>query len=173
MTLMNKWRVKEFGKGEKKNFKKDYDLNTLFFFVKDTKNKEVLAFGGLRPVSVEYQGKKYNILGVCNIISIKKKKSYGRILIQSMIKYSKRTGKTLLGFCERKNIKFYEKSGLKTKKDFTNRFAFKNPITKQVKFDKEGGDDFYYESKDKFISKVISTNGVGYYYTKGLKEPHW
>ena len=75
--LMNKWRKKEFGPNEIKDFKKDYLPGAIFFFVKD--NNKIVAFGGLRKITIHYLGKKYRILGICNIVSIKKGKGYGRL----------------------------------------------------------------------------------------------
>jgi hypothetical protein len=172
MTLMNKWRVKEFGLENFKNFKKDYWPGARFFFVKDS--GKVVSFGGLRDVRIRYLGKKYSILGICNIISVIKGKGYGKIVIQAMMDYSKRTGKTLLGFCEKKNSKFYGKAGLKIGKDLDRRFILKNPKTDEEKGDK-GADGIYYDGKDRLIKKVLSTKGTGYYWLPDVDkgEPHW
>lgn len=67
------------------------------------------------------------------------------------------------------------KIGMKTKKEFGRRFAMKNPKTGEITFEAEGdvGDGLYYESKDKFITKVLKTKSIGYYWVEDLKEPHW
>lgn len=169
MVLMNKWRRKQFGPNEIKNFKKDYLPGAKFFFVKA--NKEVVAFGGLREITITYLRKKYKILGICNIISVKKRRGYGKILIQSMVNYLKKTGKTGLGFTGQ--TKFFEKAGLKNKKSFTWRFALKNPKTGEVKFDNEDCDGIYYNGKDNFIKKVLSTKSIVYYYLPNIDMPHW
>jgi len=170
-SLMNKWRKKEFGPSEVKNFKKDYLPGAIFFFVKD--NKRIVAFGGLRKITIEYLGKKYNILGICNIVSIEKGKGYGQLLISAMIAYLKKTGKTGVGFCNKDVSKFYEKAGLKVVKNLTQRFVLKNPKTGEIKIDEEGGDGIYIEGKDKFIQKLLSTKGTAYYYLPDIKKPHW
>jgi hypothetical protein len=163
--LINKNRERHFGRGEIKDFKKDYEQNTLWFFVKE--NNKIVALGGLRPIKIKYLRKNYNIRGFCSIIAIKKKRGYGKAVIQSMINYLKRYKKTGLGFCERKNAKFYEKSGLKIKKDLINRFVYLKPKAKKRIID-EGGDGIYYEGRDKFISKVLSTNSKVI-----INVPHW
>jgi predicted N-acetyltransferase YhbS len=171
MNLMNKWRKIEFGKKEKKNFKKDYLPNARFFFIKD--NEKIVAFGCLRDVKINYSGNDYNILGICNIVAIEKGKGYGKELISAMIKYLKKKGKTGLGFCEKGKTKFYEKAGLKTKKDFAERFALKTPKTGEIVFDREGGDGLYFEGKDGLIKKMLSTKSIGYYSLPGINIPHW
>ena len=171
MNIMNKWRKKDMGPKEVKNFKRDYWPGAKFFFVKD--NGEIVAFGGLRNVTINYLGKKYQIFGICNICSIKKRKGYGKILVQSMIKYLKKKGKTGLGFCGNKVSKFYRKSGLKIKKSFSPRFALKNPKTGEIKLDSDICYGVYYEGKDKLIRKVLLTKSTGYYYLPDVKEPHF
>lgn len=151
MNLMNDARIREFGKDESKNFKKDYPLTTKYFFVMD--KKDILAFGLLRPIRISYLGKNYSILGICSIISIKKIRGFGKILIQSMIEYLKKTGKTGLGFTVKPE--FFRKSGLKVKKYFIKKFIYENPLTKEKIIDEEG-DGIYYNGKDNFIKNVLS-----------------
>jgi len=160
--IINKNRIREFGKKEKKDFKKDYEKNTKWFFVKN--KEEIVALGGLRPVKVDYKTKKYNILGICSIISIKKKKGYGRKLIEEIIKYSKKTGKTLLGFTGKGKI--FKKIGLKIKKNFIKRFIYIKPNGEKV-YDKDG-DGIYYEGKDKLISKMLKNKSSAYIFVE-----HW
>ncbi len=161
--LMNKWRKIEFGPDEIKHFKKDYFPSAKFFFVKD--GKEIVAFGGLRDISISYLGKNHKILGICNIISIEKGKGYGQILISAMISYLKKTGKTGLGFT--KKTAFFKKTLLNIRKDFIKRFVYRNPITKEEIVD-NAGDGIYYDGKDGFIKKVLSTNSIVY-----IDIPHW
>jgi hypothetical protein len=113
----------------------------------------------LRPISIVYLGVKYNIFGVCSILSIKKGKGYGRILISSMIKYAKKTGKTLLGFTLKAG--FFKKAGLKIKKNFVKRFIYKNPKTGKEIID-DDGDGLYLNGKDNFIKKVLSNKSKVY-----------
>jgi predicted N-acetyltransferase YhbS len=149
-------QIKEITEDEKKSE---------IFFVKD-KNK-IVAFGILKPVKIKYLGNNYNILGISNILSVKKKKGYGKKLMQAMIEHAKKKGKTLLGFCGKQNVKFYKKSGLKSEKNFIRRFVYKNPKTGKKVVDKDG-DGIYYEGKDKFISKVMKTKSIVY-----IDIMHW
>jgi hypothetical protein len=163
MNLMNKSRVIEFGEDEVKDFKKDYFPSSKFFFVKV--KKEIMAFGALRDISIDYLGKKYEILGICNIISIVKKKGYGKILILAIIDYLKKTGKTGLGFTLK--TEFFKKAGLKTEKDFIKRFVYIDPLTKKEVIDNEG-DGIYFNGKDDFIKEVLSTDSIVY-----INIHHW
>jgi GNAT superfamily N-acetyltransferase len=164
MALMNRARIKAWGKKQKKDYTKDYEPETLFFFVKE--GKKVVSVGGLRPITIDYLGKRYNIKGICHIIAIEKGKGYGRVLIEAIIRYLKKTNKTGLGFCGPKVTGFYEKCGLRTKKDLVERFIYINPITKkQIRDD---GDGLYFEGKDKFISRVLKTKDIVY-----INVKHW
>lgn len=157
-TLINKSRVKEYGDGiiDFKN-----KSNSIVFFVKD-KNK-IVSFGMLNPIKITYLKKTYNILGIGQILSLKKGKGYGKILIQSIIKYLKKKGKTGIGFCGGDHMPFYEKGGLKTKMDLINKFRYKNPKTgKIIKDDEGGGGSMYYNGKDNFVNKIISKKALAY-----------
>jgi hypothetical protein len=97
-ALINTSRVSEWGIDSQKDFGKDYEPDTVFFFVKvhsqvDGESKErVVALGGLRPIQLLYQQCTFDIYGICCIIAIEKKCGYGRILIQSMIDYMSEKG---------------------------------------------------------------------------------
>jgi len=161
--LINKNRIKDFGIKEKKDFNKDYEPDTLWFFVKD--KRKTVALGGLRPINITYLSKRYKIWGICSIISIEKGKGYGRKLIKSMINYCRKTGKSALGFTEK--TEFFKKVGLGTKKDFIKRFIYKNPETQEELIDNDG-DGIYYSDQDNFIKKVLSTKSKVY-----IEVIHW
>jgi len=166
--LMNKTR----GRDGRKDFNKDYPKGTIFFFVID--DGKIKSFGGLEPVTLNYLGKNYKILGICNIFSVERGKGYGTILIKEIIKHLKKTGKTGLGFTGRKTAKFYEKAGLKSKKDFSLRLEMENPKTKERIPDPDGGcPGIYLEGKDKLISKMSKGKAIATYWLPRLKEPHF
>lgn len=162
-NLINKHRLKEFGKGNEKDFTKDYEPETLWFFV--TFKSKIVSLGGIRPLHVAYRGKKFSLGGICSIISIIKGKGYGKILMSFMVDYSINSGKTILGFTEKEA--FFRKSYLKTKKHFIRRFIYINPKTKEETLDK-WGDGIFYEGKDKMITKILRTKEPVY-----INVPHW
>lgn len=157
--IINENRIKEFGSDAVKDFDRDYEPDTLWFFLRS--NSEIVALGGLRPIRIKYLGEIYNILGICSTISIKKGKGFGKIMIHALIDYSKKTGKTLLGFTGKKEATFFKKAGLDIEKDFIKRFVYKNPKTGEELTD-DSGEGIYYNGKDKFIKRILSNKSIVY-----------
>lgn len=151
--ILEDLRVKEFGVENKKDFKKDYESETIWVIVR--KKGKIVSFGGIRPIQVKYLGKKYSIGGICSTISAIKKKGYGKIMVSFMRNYSWRTGKTLLGFTGA--TEFFKKTEFGTEKDFIKRFVWVKKNGERVYDD--DGDGIYYEGKDKFVSKVLKGKG--------------
>ncbi len=160
--MINSARVREWGEDERKDFSKDYETDMRWYFVKD--KGKVVSLGGLRPVKINYLGKRYNILGICTIISLVKGKGYGKILISFMKNHAYKTGKTILGFTNK--TEFYKKAGLKNKKDLIRRFVYVKPNGEKV-YDNEG-DGIYYEGKDNFVSNILKTKRL-----VEIKVLHW
>jgi hypothetical protein len=157
--LMNTSKSKEYGsRYQRKDFKKDYP-NSIFFFVKD--DDKIVAFGAFRKLTLEFRGKKYKILGICNILTIKRGVGYGRILIAAMIKYLKKTGKTGLGFCHPTRTMFYRKAGLGIRREFIRRVVYKNPTTGKLE-PEHHADGVYYEGRDKLITKMLAGKSIAY-----------
>ncbi len=161
--FINNSRVADWGEENRKDFEKDFEPDTEWFFVKY--NNKTLSFGCLRPITITYLGKKYEIMGICSILSLEKGKGYGRTLIEEMIKYLKKKGNTGLGFTVK--TEFFKKAGLKAEKDFIQRFVYKNLKTGEEIIDNEG-DGIYYNGKDNFIKKVLSNKSKVY-----IDIPHW
>lgn len=159
---INNARKKEFGKDEAKDFSKDYEPETLWFFVK--KKNKIVSLGGIRPIKIKFLGKTYKIGGICSTISLEKKKGYGKIMVAFMVDYSRKTGKTILGFTGK--TEFFKKADMGTKKDFIRRFVWVKPNGKKV-YDNDG-DGIYYEGKDRLISKILKTKSPAYIFVE-----HW
>ena len=153
--------VREFDNNKKpveKELKELQDeIQSIFFFIQD--KKKIMSFGLLKPVKIKYLGRTYNILGIGNVISIKKKKGYGTVLMNEMVKYVKKRRKTALGFTGSRVAKFYEKVGLKAEKKLRNRFFYDYGNSKTNREEK-GWWGVYYEGKDKFITKVLKTKST-------------
>ena len=161
--FINKNRVKEFGKEGFRDFKRDYEPDTEWVFVKA--DSRTVSFCGLRPVRIEYLGKTYNIGGICSTIAVVKGKGYGRMMVNALVDYLKKKGKTGLGFTG--ETEFFKKVGLGTKKNFIRRFVYRNPKTGEEVIDNEG-DGIYYDGKDNFINKVLLTKSIVY-----ISILHW
>ena len=150
-------KKKEFGSQDIRDFRKGYP-NSVFFFVKD--GRETAAFGALRKLTLEFEGKKCKILGICNIFTIKRGQGYGKILMRGVIRYIKKSGKTGLGFCIHDKMEFYRKAGFKVKKDLIEKVVYKNPEGKlELEYD---ADALYIDGKDKFVSKLIASKEISY-----------
>ncbi len=160
--IINNGRVSNWGESAKKDFSKDYEPETLWFFIK--KKNKIVSFGGIRPLKAKYLGKIYNIGGICSTISLEKGKGYGKILVAFMIDYAIKKDKTLLGFTGQ--TEFFKKANLGTKKNFIRRFVWVKPNGEEI-YDNDG-DGIYYEGKDKFISKVLKTKSPVF-----INVEHW
>jgi len=130
--------------------------NDTFFIVRDSKRR-ILSVGRLRPVKITFLKKIYHIHGIADIVSVMKKKGYGKVLMASMYEYLDKKKQTGVGFCNRKNSPFYHKSGFKIAKNLVRRFLYKNPNGKIVK-NKEDNDVLYLGGKDNFIEKVLANS---------------
>lgn len=171
--LMDSERKRQYGKTTTL-FNRKYHKESSFFFVKN--EKKIVAFGFLRPVEVTFKDKNYDIFAMGGIMVVKEErgKNYGTILIQNMIKFSKKTGKTILGFCGEEEAKFYKKAGLKSKNDFSLKLEMENPKTRQRIPDLDGAcPGIYFEGEDKLITKVIKSKGIATYWMPDIKEPHF
>jgi GNAT superfamily N-acetyltransferase len=162
MKLMNVWMKKEFGKKYVRDFKKYYPSESKCFFIKE--KGKIISFGIINPVTADYFGKKYNFFGMGDLLTIRRGKGYGRIIMEAIIKYLKNTGKTGLGFCAKKNTPFYKKVGLEVKEDFMKRFRYRDPKTGKVS-PTENGDGVFYAA-DEFIQEILKTDELVYLDTK-------
>jgi hypothetical protein len=146
IEIFDKAKQIEFKSGKIFDFSKYHE--DIFFILKD--NNKIVAFGHLKKIKISYLGNKYNILGMANLISIEKKKGYGKQVVKEMIKFANKKNKTIVGFCQNHNKKFYEKCNIKLNKQILDRFLYKNSTNKYEDY------VIYFEGKDNFIKKVIS-----------------
>lgn len=149
-NIIDSWMEKEFGKKYLRNYKNGFENNSKIFLIKE--KKEILAFGILEPLIMKQKNIEYKILGIGDIITIKRNFGYGKILVCKMLNYAKK--KNVLGFCARKNLPFYKKCGMKTKKNSMEKFRCVNKQTGKLS-KKKNGDLIFYEPKEKLISKML------------------
>ncbi len=164
ISFMNNARIKEYGKEGEMDFKRE-DSRGEFIFVKD--NEKIVAFGMMKPVKVELNGKKYEILGIGRGMAVEKGKGYGRALNEARILKLKKLGKTGVAFTSEHNIGFFKKVGYKIKENGIRKFVYKNPKTGELIKDSDGH-LVYYEGKDKLISKILSGKALAY-----VNVPFW
>jgi len=149
---MNNARIKEYGKQEKLDFKKE-DSRGEFIFVKE--NGEIKAFGMMKPVRVELDNKKYVIYGIGRGLALEKGKGYGRALNEARISKLKKLGKTGVAFTSKKNIGFFKKVGYKIERNGIRKLLYKNPKGELIK--DNDGHMVYYEGKDKFVTRLFKS----------------
>ena len=110
---------------------------------------EITLFKYIHDLDSAIQNSPPDILGLSNLIAIKKRKGFGEKLIKYIKKYAKR--KTILGFTEKHNKRFYERCGLNLNKPLLLRFIYNKKIYE--------GEDLviYLDGKDNFVKTVILT----------------
>lgn len=117
--------------------------------------KELLAFGRLHDVEVQFQGKDYPILGIATIIAIKKGEGHGKLLMTKMKEYIEATGKTAIGFCDPAMAAFYEKSGYSIIKGGVQRVTYMESGSEvPVPESRAQGDVIYLPGKDDLILRI-------------------
>ncbi|MBW3012563.1 GNAT family N-acetyltransferase [Candidatus Woesearchaeota archaeon] len=148
--------IKFWNKTMKEAFKEDKPLrpknrkkfcDDVFFHI--NANGKIASTGRLIPIDIELNKKKYSILGVGDVVSIIRKKGYGKKLLRKMRVYAKSKNKTIIGFCQTKNTGFYKKCGFTLDKKLLKRFRYRN------KTNKEENCVFYSEEKDKVVTNML------------------
>lgn len=119
INFMVKRRIAEYGTNTK-DFKRN-EQSSIFFFVEDS--NAILSFGMLKPLTIQFQEKGYDILGIGSIMAAEKRRGFGRALMEAIGLYLHRSGKTGIGFCDAKSVcGFYRKCGYGVAEDISHRF---------------------------------------------------
>ena len=134
-----------------------------FFLVKD--NNKLVSFGTLRPIKIYIDNKEYEILGLQAVISIVQGKGYGKILMHSIKDYANSLGKTVIGFCERKNAEFYRKSGFNVWENGNQNFIYTTDNGKELT---NKGDVVYHSGNENFMESVVGNKLFVKHFI-----PHW
>jgi len=121
-----------------------------FFLVKD--NNQLMSFGTLKPIKLYVDKNEFEILGIQAVVSIVQGKGYGKILLEAIINFVNKSGKTMIGFCNTKNSEFYRKCGCKIFEDGYKYFIYVDNKGERLLGDP--GDIFYINGKDNFMDKV-------------------
>jgi hypothetical protein len=125
------------------------DWEKPYFLVRNGSGK-LVSFGRLHYLKVMFRGKLYPILGIASILSIEKRKGFGKIVIEEMEKFIRKRKMTAIGFCDNEDVAFYEKCGLGILKNSIDRFIF----SKGSKSEKPG-DVIYFKGSDKLIERAL------------------
>lgn len=138
-----------------------------YFLLKNVAG-ELLAFGRLHQVEVEFQGKPYSILGIATIVSAIKGKGYGKRLMLGIKEFATTQEKTAIGFCNPTNTPFYEKCGYRILVDGVKQFAYRESDGNLV-FDGRPGDVLYLDGKDELMAEVLDNPQELVY----MSRKHW
>jgi GNAT superfamily N-acetyltransferase len=154
LSLINRFRHKEFNSTNKIVPASDNDdWQKPYFLLKH--DGEVVAFGRLHSVDVEFRGVGYEILGIASVIAIMKGRGYGRKLMGAMKAYIENSGKAAIGFCDPKVSEFYEKSGYSIIRQGMSRFIFVND-GKRIDPSHPGGDVLYLSGRDQLMLEILT-----------------
>jgi hypothetical protein len=98
------------------------DWQKPYFLLRD--RDDLVAFGRLHSIDVEFRETRYEILGIATIIAIIKGSGFGRELMNEIKLYVNQSGKTAIGFCDPKVSGFYEKCGYSILQEGMSHFDF-------------------------------------------------
>ena len=129
----------------------DANRDKSYFLLRN--GNELAAFGRLHDIAVQFRGEQYPILGIATIVALKKRRGYGRSLMEKMKEYIESTGKTTFGFCRSSISEFYEKCGFSIIKGGDSRFVYtdnQNPASSP-----QGVDVLYLAGNDGLIAQMM------------------
>lgn len=133
IEYMVKHRMREYGEN-KKDFENN-ERNSIFFFLED--DDIIKAFGMLKPVTLYYDDKKYQIMGIWNIMAVEKSKWYGTVLMKHIMNYLKNNEHVGMGSTHGNNFTFYEKCGFRFIPGLLERVIYIDAINKEFRRESE------------------------------------
>jgi hypothetical protein len=154
LEIINKARFEKFGSKNVIHPMPDNEDWEKLYFIKYTDSGDVGAFARYHNVSVEFNGKTYEILGSATLIALIPGKGYGAEVKKEMIKFAQEQGKTSIGFCNPKLSDYYASLGCGIIKDGAKRFYQKEKDGNLKQF-MLGNDVLYIEGKDNLISEML------------------
>jgi hypothetical protein len=146
---INEARLQVFGSNSKPISPRSNpeEARKAYFLAK--KGQVLLAFGRIHEVRLGFMDQEYNILGTATLVSVVKGHGFGRMVASAMTDYVKSTGKTSVGFNEKRLSPMYKECGREILPDGVERFAAPEPP-------KYPDDDVnYIRGKDGLISKML------------------
>jgi len=168
LSVINKIRKEYFNSKTNVNPSPDNDdRNKDYFLLEDDKNN-LLAFGRLHDVSINFQGKNYKIYGIATIASIIKNKGYGKILMQGILKFLKINERTGIGFCKNDISDFYRKCGFSILKAKGDNFLYKNSNGELETNEMKNTDVIIFNGKDN-LQKILEQDNLKVL----ISRPHW
>ncbi len=153
LDMINKHRELEFGSPSGiKPMPGNDDWEKVYFLLK--KGNELVAFGRLHSIKVEFRSASYSILGIATIVAIKKMEGYGKLLMKEIKKHIERSGKTAIGFCESAISEFYKKCDYSVLVDGVKSFIFLNEQMSPTPPRPGSSDVIYIDGEDKLFEEI-------------------
>ena len=153
LNLINSHRQKEFGQValiEPSPTNEDWDKK--YFLVKNLRG-QLLAFGRFHDVEVVFMDQTYQVLGLASVVSLVRKKGFGKKLVKKMYQWARKNKKTVIGFCDPRVAGFYHKCGLETELRGSNRLLRGIGIYKMTSY-RPDNDLIYTIGPDGFDKKI-------------------
>ncbi|NTU46109.1 GNAT family N-acetyltransferase [Candidatus Roizmanbacteria bacterium] len=163
IEMMNSQRVKEYGENTK-DFKKNEQGST-FFFLKEMDG--VKAFGMLKPVTLCYDDKPYQIMGIANVIAIEKSKGFGSLLMEQITKYIEENNMVVVGNTYVDNFEFYKKCGYRFVPGLLPRFVYKKENGEEARTETQNYEMFIFDPQNMLKNVIEGTKSVV------IKVPFW
>ncbi len=157
LSIINEARKREFGSKDDIFPKEGNDEEKCQFLFLKKENGEVIAFGRVDVMPIKNRDETYDVLCLSTVIALPKGVGYGSQLMEKVKEMVAKTGKTMIGFCETKNLLFYKKCGFEIVDPKENQFVFTDS-NGVVLLDIYPGEVFYLDGEDKLISKIIESN---------------
>jgi hypothetical protein len=124
----------------------DDDWDKPYFLVRY--KGELVAFGRLHTLQVEFESEPYTILGIATIIAIQKGRGYGAELMSGMKRYIVESELTAIGFCDPLVSAFYETCGYSIISHGVARFQFLDKDKRAIGPPRPNDDVVYLDGRD-------------------------
>jgi hypothetical protein len=162
LAIINESRVRELNSRTLINPQpENEDWEKLYFLAKN--EDQLLAFGRIHGVMVNFLGKDYPILGTASLVAVVKGRGYGGLIASAMSEYIRQTRQTSIGFNSKSLSSLYKKHGRDILVNGMTRFLHLEPP-------KFPGGDANYISGDNGLMEIM----LHYSNEKAfISRPHW
>jgi len=155
LEIVNFWRKKEFNSQNLVTPRPGNDDWNKIYTLLNSPSNNILAFGRIHDVNLEFMGESYSVFGIATLIATVKGKGYGSEVLNGQLSYAEKRDKTVIGFCNKKLTEYYRKRGLLILEDGAERFLYKDDDDKLHENPWGGGDVIYINGKDNLMDLVI------------------
>jgi hypothetical protein len=140
----------------------DISYNNNLFLILRNKSKKIVGVGSLQPIKVTFLGKRYAIWGIQGVVSLVKRRGYGKIIMREIHLYLRKNNLTGVGFCMPSTSPFYRKCNFNIMKNRGKKFVREHPKKNKSRYS-QGSDVVYLEGSNKFIKRMMAKPGAKVY----------